>query len=101
MENNFIIISEYCQKSHTDPIFLLTLEKYGLIHIQTIKGQQYLLCSQLRDIERYIHLHYDLAINFEGIDAIRHMLQRIELLQQEVNQLRRFVKNNFPDSLQK
>ena len=98
MENDLIIINEYCQKSHTDPIFLLTLEKYGLIHIQTIKGQQYLLSSQLRDVERYIHLYYDLSINFEGIDAIRHMLQRIELLQQEINQLRRLIKNhpNYP-----
>lgn len=44
--------------------------------------------SQLAELERYTHLYYDLSINIAGIDAIHHMLERIELLQQEVRSLR-------------
>ncbi len=89
MRTDLIIISEYCQKSNTDPTFLISLEENGLIEIRTINGEQYLLTSQLRELEQYSHLYYDLSINIEGIDAIRHMLKRMERLQHELNQLRR------------
>lgn len=89
METDLIIITEYCEKSHTDPDFLISLEEGGLIEIRNIDGQQYLLASQLGELERYSHLYYDLAINIEGIDAIRHMLNRMMQLQREINQLRR------------
>lgn len=89
METDLIIIREYCEKSHTDPDFLISLEEGGLIEIRTINGEQYLLASQLRDLEKYSHLYYDLSINIEGIDAIRHMLTHLTELQREVTLLRR------------
>lgn len=92
MDTDLIIISEYCEKSHTDPTFLLSLEEGGLIEIRTINGKQYLLLSQLGELERYSHLYYDLSINIEGIDAIRHILGRMDSLQQEIRQLRRQLK---------
>lgn len=93
METELIIFKEYCRKSHTDPTFVISLEEGGLIEIRTIGGEQYLLASQLRELERYSHLYYDLSINIEGIDAIRHLLGRMELLQQEVNRLRRQLEH--------
>ena len=92
MDTDLIIISEYCEKSHTDPTFLLSLEEGGLIEIRTVNGKQYLLLSQLGELERYSHLYYDLSINIEGIDAIRHILGRMDSLQQEIRQLRRQLK---------
>lgn len=92
MDTDLIIISEYCEKSHTDPTFLLSLEEGGLIEIRTVNGKQYLLLSQLGELERYSHLYYDLSINIEGIDAIRHILGRMDSLQQEIRQLQPPVK---------
>lgn len=89
METDLIIINEYCEKSHTDPEFLISLEEGGLIEIRRVNGKQYLLVSQLSELERYSHLYYDLSINIEGIDAIRHMLERMRTLQHEVYRLRR------------
>ena len=97
MEKNWIIINEYCEKSHTDRDFLNLLEESGLIEIQDIDGQPCLPDTQLGDLERYCHLYYDLSINIEGIDAIRHMLARIEDLQREVHRLRRQL-SRFRDS---
>ncbi len=97
MEKNWIIINEYCEKSHTDRDFLDLLEESGLIEIQDIDGQPCLPDTQLGDLERYCHLYYDLSINIEGIDAIRHMLARIEDLQREVHRLRRQL-SRFRDS---
>ena len=88
METEFIIINEYCHKSHIEPSFIISLEEGGLIEIETIDGERYLPTSQLRELERYTHLYYDLSINIEGIDAIRHMLERMTKLQNEVSRLR-------------
>lgn len=92
METDFIIVDEYCHKSRIEPSFIISLEEGGLIEIQVIQGEKYLPVSQLQDLERYIHLHYDLSINIEGIDAIRHMLNRMTDLQSEITQLRNQLK---------
>jgi len=88
METDFIIVSDYCQKCHIDPSFIVLLEEDGLIEIRSMNGEQYLLASQLRDIECYTRLYYDLSINIEGIDAIRHLLGRIRSLQTEIHRLK-------------
>ncbi len=84
METDLIIVSEYCQKSHIDPSFIGLLESEGLIDVRIVEGIRYLLASQLRDLERYSRMYYDLSINIEGIDAIRHLLRRMESLQERL-----------------
>lgn len=91
MENDLIIIREFCEKSHIEPDFLLSLEDGGLIEIQRIDGEQYLLASQLRELEKYCHFYYDLSINIEGIDVIHNLLERIEALQKEVTRLHKHL----------
>lgn len=93
MDTDLIIISEYCEKSHTDPTFLFSLEEGGLIEIRTIEGERYLLSSQLGELERYNHLYYDLSINIEGIDAIRHLLDRMHHLQHELHAIHRQLRH--------
>ena len=46
MDTELIIFNEYCQKSHTDPTFIISLEEGGLIEIRTVDGERYLLASQ-------------------------------------------------------
>ena len=43
METDLIIVREYCQKSHVDPSFILSLEEDGLIDIRVVDGERYLL----------------------------------------------------------
>ena len=40
------------------------------------------------DVERYSRMYYDLSINMEGIDAIHHLLARMEEMQREIHSLR-------------
>ena len=42
MDTELIIFNEYCQKSHTDPTFIISLEEGGLIEIRTVDGERYL-----------------------------------------------------------
>lgn len=88
MQTELIIVSEYCHKCHIEPSFIDMLQEGGLIEVRTEAGERYLLLSQLPDVERYTRMYYDLSINMEGIDAIHHMLERIEGMRREIASLR-------------
>ena len=88
MQTDVVIVSEYCQKCHIDPSFIILLEEGGLIDINITDGERYLFSSQLRDLEQYTRMYYDLSINIEGIEAIHHMLDRMRNLQAEIQSLR-------------
>ena len=92
METDLIIVREYCQKSHVDPLFIVSLEEDGLIDIQVIDGERYLLGSQLQDLERFVRWHEDLSVNTEGIGVIHELMGRMHEMQQELKQLRREVR---------
>lgn len=68
--------------------FIHTLQDYGLVQITTVENEPCVDRECIGDIERLIRLHYDLEINMAGIDAISHLLERIRLLQEEINQLK-------------
>ena len=85
MQNDLIIISDYCSRCNIEPDFVMMLGEDGLIDIEIRNNVSYFPAEQLNELERYAHLYYDLSINIEGIDAIRHLL--VEDLQQKVRRL--------------
>lgn len=87
MTNDLIIISDYCSRCNVEPDFILMLGEDGLIDIEEHDNVRCFPADQLRVLERYSHLYYDLSINVAGIDAIRHLLERVESLQGEVRRL--------------
>lgn len=84
MNRELIIIQDYCDKCHVDPQFIIDLNDDGLIEVQEVENEKYISADQLNELERYQHLFYDLDINVHGIDAIHHMLQRIQEMQNEI-----------------
>lgn len=87
MQTELIIVSEYCHKYHIEPSFIELLQEGGLIEVHIEGGEHYLLVSQLPEVERYSRMYYDLSINMEGIDAIHHLLERMESMRKEINSL--------------
>ena len=53
MQNELIIVSEYCHKCQIEPSFIDLLQEEGLIEIRTEGDEHYLLVSQLPEVERY------------------------------------------------
>lgn len=88
MQTELIIISEYCHKCHIEPSFIDLLHEGSLIEVRTEAGERYLLLSQLPEVERYSRMYYDLSINMEGIDAIHHLLERMDVMRKELHLLR-------------
>ena len=82
---NLIQIKQFCLYHEIENTFITELNNYGLVEIIILNEDKYLHSEQLPTIEKMIRMHYDLKINFEGIDAIYHLLNKIELLQQNLN----------------
>lgn len=91
---NLIQIKQFCLYHEIEDTFISNLNNYGLIEIVVLEEEQYLQPEQLPSIEKMIRMHYDLKINLEGIDAITHLLNKIEVLQKNLtatqNKLRLF-----------
>ena len=83
-----IPVAELCTFHHIDVSFIQSLHAYGLIEITTDQETHYIDSDQLGQVEHFIRLHYDLDINLAGIEAITHLLKRIENMQQEIRTLK-------------
>lgn len=86
--SNLITVHEFCINHNIEISFINTLQKTGLIEITTVKKNKFIDVNQLKQLEKFIRFYYDLDINFEGIETITYLLQRIESLQEEVIALR-------------
>lgn len=87
-ETRLIPASTCCTLYNIEYTFLQSLQEAGLIEIHTIEAQGFLPESQLGNLEQYTRLYHDLEINTAGIEAIVHLLRRMEALQEELSSLR-------------
>ena len=88
MQDELIIIEEYCNQYNVDVTFIDSLEEYGLIAITIIEAKRYVPIKEVQAIERYVHMHYELEINMPGLEAISHLLDKVENLQHELATLK-------------
>lgn len=85
---NLIPARQFCIHYNIEYAFIDSLCDYGLIEIVTVQDTLFIRKEQVKNIEKMMRLHYDLDINLEGIDAIAHLLQRVDELQNEILSLR-------------
>ena len=85
---NLIPAVEFCASHNIEVSFIRSLQQSGLIEVSSVEETIYIHESQLQDLERIIHLYFELDINLEGIETINHLLQRINYMQDEITSLR-------------
>jgi len=94
---NLIAVDAFCANYNIEISFISSLQQIGLIEITTVKETEFINASQLRHIEKIVHLYYELDINIEGIETITHLLYRINSMQDEIialkNRLRLYESN--------
>ncbi|WP_270088276.1 chaperone modulator CbpM [Sphingobacterium sp. SYP-B4668] len=88
MENTKIKIADFCQSRKIETSFIQVLEDSDLIQITIEHNEQYVDESQLRNLERFAALYFDLDVNPQGIEVAHHLLQKIEQLQEELRILK-------------
>jgi chaperone modulatory protein CbpM len=79
-----ISLQQFCTVHHITDSFVYSLNEFGLVEVITIEERSYLYREQIKDIEKMIRLHFELNINFEGIDTITSLLEKIESMQREL-----------------
>ncbi len=85
---DLIPASEFCISHNIEISFIDSLYENGLIDITIIDENEFLYPDQLGQIEKISRFYYDLGINLEGIETITYLLDRIDELQNQINELK-------------
>lgn len=93
MEQEELIPAEdFCVHHNIEYAFISSLENSGLIEITSVRRSSYIHSDDVRKLEKFVRLHYDLDINIEGIETINHLLEKIELMQEEIRMLKNKIE---------
>ncbi|MEO8589399.1 MAG: chaperone modulator CbpM [Flavobacteriales bacterium] len=90
--DELISLEVFCTREGVEISFVRALHDRGLIRVTIVEQQDLLEPAMLPHIEKLARMHYDLDINLEGIEAISHLLERMEHLQAEMRSLRDRLK---------
>tara|TARA_R110002049_G_scaffold14471_1_gene61087 strand:+ start:9532 stop:9819 length:288 start_codon:yes stop_codon:yes gene_type:complete len=88
MEQEYILITDFCMSHNIETHFVLELYEFGLVDLVVKENVQYLPIRQLPKAEKIIRLYSDLDINLEGISVITRLLKQMENMQVEITQLK-------------
>tara|TARA_R100001369_G_scaffold29172_4_gene52616 strand:- start:103071 stop:103361 length:291 start_codon:yes stop_codon:yes gene_type:complete len=78
-----IATDELCERYSVEHTFIRSLNNSGLLEVITVEKREYVSCDKMAEFEKMLRLHYDLKINLEGIEAIKHLLERLSDLKEE------------------
>lgn len=92
MAEDLIPVIRFCESQGVDINFVTALGENGLIEIVREGDTLFVHIAKIPRLEKMVRMHFDLHINLEGIEAIAHLLERIEDLQQENLELRNRLK---------
>lgn len=95
MQNTHLIpIPSLCTHYQIEMSFFIGLNEYGLIEFVSVEKTQCIHQDNIADVEKMIRLHQDLRLNFEGIDTVFNLLEKIDYLKSELvsaqNKLKRY-----------
>ncbi len=83
-----IAVEVFATHQGVEASFVHALYERGLIHITVVREHHFLEPAELPRVERFARLHYDLDINLDGLEAISHLLDRMDAVQHEARALR-------------
>lgn len=88
MTTTLISTTDFCTWHEVENTFIHSLGDAGLIEITVIDKGEFIPETQLQRLEKLVRLHHELDINLAGIEAITHLLDRVENLHQEMRTLK-------------
>jgi hypothetical protein len=88
-QENYISVKTFCQHHGVKESFVYSMYEFELLQIDDSKEEALLSTDELPILEKMVRLHKELDINPEGVQAVYHLLQQVEGLQEEVTALKR------------
>jgi MerR family transcriptional regulator/heat shock protein HspR len=96
----YYMISAVAQKFSIHPQTLRLYEREGLLKPSRTEGNTRLYSEEdLERLETILALTRDLGVNLAGVEIILNMRQKIERMQQEVNEFMEYVKRELQRGL--
>ncbi len=92
-----ISIERYCQHEQLDITFVRALTERGLIQLVVREEHMYIGPEQVARLEQLARMHFDLEINLEGIEAISHLLERVDRMQRDLRGLQERLRRYEQD----
>ncbi|MBC7399915.1 MAG: chaperone modulator CbpM [Mucilaginibacter sp.] len=89
---HLIKTTDFCVYHQLEHTFITDLQEAGLIKITIVNQTSCIPDTELHKLERMIRLHNELDINIAGIEAITHLIERIENIQEEMRLLKNSLK---------
>lgn len=84
---SLISILDFCGYHQLELTFVQTLEQRGLVELITIEQALYVRPEEVARLEKFVRLHQELAIHADDLDIVSELLDRVENLQQQINDL--------------
>ncbi|AYL95939.1 chaperone modulator CbpM [Mucilaginibacter celer] len=81
-----ITINDFCVYHNVEYTFIISLHEAGLVEIIVVNEIESIPQTELQKLEKLVNLH-QLDINIAGIEAISHLLARVEKLHEELRYL--------------
>ncbi len=94
MGTELIHITDFCLSHQIEESFIIELKTYELVKLEIMDNQLYMQVEELPKVEKMVRLHHDLEINIEGIQAIYHLLERTQKMQDEIRLLKNQLKRH-------
>lgn len=82
--------NDFCVYHNVEYTFITSLYEAGLVEVTIINETTFIPQTELQKLEKLISLH-ELDINIAGMEAISHLLERVEKLQEDM----RYLKNRL------
>lgn len=86
---NLVSLHQFCEFHEIENTLVLALNEHDLIEIFIVDGESYIHTDSIHLLEKIIRLHHDLSINFEGIDVIVQLIDKINSLQEELIEMKK------------
>ncbi|MGZ3874310.1 MAG: chaperone modulator CbpM [Mucilaginibacter sp.] len=83
-----IATADICTFHGVEYTFIDALREAGLLKLRVVKKNTFVPDTELQKLEKMIRMHHELEINVAGIEAIVHLLERVERMQEEMRVLR-------------
>ena len=88
----YILVSHFVERSNIEVDFVQSLHEYGLVVFEERENETFIDEGDISEIERLFRLHHDLGINYEGLDVIKQMLERMQRMEKEMDLLQKRLR---------
>lgn len=93
MDNEEIIpVTDFCTHYNVELSFIQSLHQSGLIEVIYQEEKLFLPLDDISHLEKLVRMHYEMDINLEGIETICHLLNKIDVMQQQINTMSRQLR---------